>query len=154
MEYPAPTPISAGCWLWILGGDMFSLSPKSRPTSPHGQVLFVVFRSCLTLSWRIQSFLDLCSISWAPNLTPQHVYIHGLVFGPLPWPLIQRSSPPPPPQGCLASSLSDLACLMLLLHNPASEDFSHFLEDSYMTFERCLQDILCTYQCLAGFQEL
>lgn len=44
-----------------------------------------------------------------------------------------------------------LFCLMLLLHNPASEECFHLLANSYMIFKGCLQNILGSISVLGRF---
>lgn len=53
------TSKGAGSWLWILRRGIFSLPPKPRLTSPHRQVLIVVFHPFL----EDIVLLGICSLS-------------------------------------------------------------------------------------------
>lgn len=124
---------------------MFPFSLKPILVSPHGQIFFC------GISFLPHSFVE--NIAFLESL----LYIMGFQC--------DRSCPWSP---CMTISLEVqlfsssssglpglrapyLFCLMLLLHNPVSEECFHLLANSYMIFKRCLQNSLGSISVLGRF---
>lgn len=128
-------PTSSGPWLWILRRDKFSLSPKSRLISPHGQFCLWFFISASLSCGRY-------SPSWVSALQldpPECMHSKTCHWSPCMTinPNIQPSSS--------SSGLHGLkAFLLFWFYAPASQDFSYLFADSYMTLKGCLRNILCS----------